>query len=84
MRGKGHHCDCADCARHRCDETGQCSLGGCSSAAALLVVAAPAGPFLPAPAAASSARPARSGAPALLPIPLRAPARDVPTPPPLR
>jgi len=83
MRGKDHHCNCPDCAQHRSNQEGHCSIGCCSSGSAMLGLASPERPFLPALAISETLLPPSETPRGLTPVPQLAPARDVPTPPPL-
>jgi len=83
MGGKMHDCDCPECARHRADESGKSSLGGCEHDAGPLALAQPAPAFFPA-AEIATPRPPIAAAPAHpFAAPPLAPSPDVPTPPPL-
>ena len=82
-RGTGHHCDCPDCAEHRSEQAGQSSVGCCGGGGGPMLLSSPLGPFLPALQRSEPATPLAAAPEAAPALPPRAPARDVPTPPPL-
>jgi hypothetical protein len=81
-RNGKHECRCPDCAQHRHQASGRCSLGGCSESGEQLLAPAPLA-SLPVLEPAQPPLPRPTLPAPLVPWPPRAPSREVPTPPPL-